>query len=153
MPIVTAYEALGTDGLRHSLLETGARAIFVDAHLLPTLATTLKSSPSLELQWLIVNHGDHIDRDDAAFEHLRELAETCPQFRIVNFEQLRQLGQDNPVDPVPPIREDLFAIYYTSGSTGTPKGVPIKHKAVIASSRPVSPLSLPWFRRGHYQYL
>lgn len=140
MPIVTAYEALGTDGLKHSLLETGARAIFVDVHLLPTLTTTLKSNPSLELQWLIVNHGNHIDRNNAAFEDLDKLVETYPQFQIVNFEQLRQLGQDSPVDSVPPTREDLFAIYYTSGSTGTPKGVPIKHKAVIASSTPVCPL-------------
>lgn len=50
-----------------------------------------------------------------------------------SFEELRHLGEKNPVDPVHPSPEDLCCIMYTSGSTDVPKGVPIKHKAVIAA--------------------
>lgn len=67
---------------------------------------------------------DDINKLKSRFEHLN----------ILSFEELRQLGQANPVDPVPPEPEDLCCIMYTSGSTGTPKGVPVKHKAVLAAS-------------------
>src|SRR5207247_1856689 len=71
-----------------------------------------------------VNQAD-IDKLKEAHEHLT----------ILSFEELRKLGEDNPVEPIPPAPEDLCCIMYTSGSTGTPKGVPLKHKAVIAASK------------------
>ena len=52
----------------------------------------------------------------------------------MSFEELRKLGEENTVDPVPPKPEDLCCIMYTSGSTGPPKGVPLTHGNVIAAS-------------------
>lgn len=67
-------------------------------------------------------------------EDINKLKSRFENLTILSFEELRQLGQDNPVDPVPPEPEDLCCIMYTSGSTGTPKGVSVKHKAVLAAS-------------------
>jgi len=41
MAIVTAYDTLGEEGLTHSLQETTAVAIFLDAHLIKTIIKPL----------------------------------------------------------------------------------------------------------------
>ncbi|CAG8982250.1 hypothetical protein HYALB_00004484 [Hymenoscyphus albidus] len=141
MPIVTAYDTLGEEGLKHSLVATKAKAIFLDPHLLTTLINPLKEAK--DIQFVIWNsqnevNQDNIDKLKKAHEHLI----------IMSFEELRKLGENNPVDPVPPAPEDLCCIMYTSGSTGPPKGVPIKHKAVIASLAGVSVIVEPYLGPG-----
>lgn len=128
MPIVTAYDTLGEQGLQHSMIATEVKAIFLDPHLLTTLINPVKKATTLK--YVIWNSQNEVKQADVdklknAHEHLT----------ILSFEELRKLGQDNPVDPVPPKPDDLCCIMYTSGSTGTPKGVPLKHRAVIASGK------------------
>ena len=53
LPIVTAYDTLGLDGLRSSLAQTASRAIFRDAALLPSLDKVLPDTASLE--FLVLN--------------------------------------------------------------------------------------------------
>ena len=127
MQVVTAYDTLGEEGLRHSLVATKSKAIFLDPHLLTTLIKPL--SEAKDIQTVIWN-----SQNDVKQENIDKLQSAHPHLKIISFEDLRKLGEQNPVDPVPPTREDLACIMYTSGSTGTPKGVPVKHKAVVASS-------------------
>jgi long-chain acyl-CoA synthetase len=128
MPIVTAYDTLGEEGLKHSLVATGAKAIFLDPHLLVTLINPLKEAT--EIKYVIWNSQNDVNQDN-----INKLQSAHPHLKIMSFEELRQLGEANPVEPVPPTPEDLCCIMYTSGSTGPPKGVPLKHKAVVASSK------------------
>lgn len=128
MPIVTAYDTLGEQGLQHSLVATGAKAIFLDPHLIPTLTNPLKEAK--DIKYVIWNSQNEVKQAD-----VDKLKQAHGHLEILSFEDLRKLGENNPVDAVPPAPEDLCCIMYTSGSTGTPKGVPLKHKAVVAAGR------------------
>ena len=128
MPIATAYDTLGEDGLRHSLLQTGSKIIYCDPHLLKTLINPLKEAK--EVQFVIYNNDGQLNPED-----VQKLQSTHNHLTIMSFPDLRRLGEENPTDTVPPEREDLCCIMYTSGSTGTPKGVPLKHKAIVAASK------------------
>jgi long-chain acyl-CoA synthetase len=126
MAIVTAYDTLGEEGLKHSMIATKAKAIFLDPHLLPTLIKPLKEAT--DIQYVIWN-----SQNDVKQENIDALKKAHDRLQILSFEELRKLGESNPVEPTPPKPEDLCCIMYTSGSTGPPKGVPLKHKAVVAA--------------------
>ncbi|KAF3767740.1 acetyl-CoA synthetase-like protein [Cryphonectria parasitica EP155] len=141
MPIVTAYDTLGEEGLRHSMVATEAKVIFLDPHLLPTLTNVLKDAT--EIRHVVWNSQNKIKQ-----EHIDKLTAAYPNVKVLSFEDLRKSGEENPVDPVPPKPEDLCCIMYTSGSTGTPKGVPLKHSNVVASVAGVSVVVQPFIGPG-----
>jgi long-chain acyl-CoA synthetase len=130
MPIVTAYDTLGEEGLTHSMVQTYAKAIFLDPALLLKLVNPLKQAK--EMKHIIYNNLSEVKQAD-----IDKLKQEHSHLNIISFEELRRLGEENPCEPVSPQPEDLCCIMYTSGSTGTPKGVPLKHKNVIAAGKVV----------------
>lgn len=141
MPIVTAYDTLGEEGLRHSMVATGAKVIFLDPHLLPTLTNVLKDAS--EIRHVVWNSQNKVKQED-----IDKLHAAYPNVKVISFDELRKLGEDNPSDPVPPDPEDLCCIMYTSGSTGTPKGVPLKHSNVVAAVAGVTVIVEPFVGPG-----
>jgi len=141
MPVVTAYDTLGEQGLKYSMVATSAKAIFLDPHLLPTLVNVLQEAK--DIRFVIWNNQNQIQQ-----AHVDQLKSAHPEIQILSFEELRKLGEENPVDAVPPTTDDLCCIMYTSGSTGTPKGVPLKHKAVVAAIAGVSAVVQPFIGPG-----
>lgn len=128
LPIVTAYDTLGEEGLEHSLTQTKAKAIYLEPHLLPKLLKPLETAK--DIQHVIYNSQAEVKQED-----IQKLKEKFSHLTIQSFDELKKLGEDNPIDPTPPKAEDLCCIMYTSGSTGTPKGVLLKHKNVVASGK------------------
>jgi long-chain acyl-CoA synthetase len=128
MAIVTAYDTLGEEGLKHSMLQTHAKLIYLDPHLLTKLINPLKEAK--DIKFVVYNTAEEVKQAD-----IDKLKEAHPELTVLSFEEVRKLGEDNPVDTVPPKREDLACIMYTSGSTGTPKGVMLTHKNVIAARK------------------
>lgn len=128
MPMVTAYDTLGEEGLKHSMQQTNAKAIFLDGTLLKKLIKPLKDLP--DVKHVIYN------KEAAEFDEgdVKKLKDAHPNITLVEFDDFVKTGADKPVEPVPPSADELCCIMYTSGSTGAPKGVMIKHSNVIGAS-------------------
>lgn len=132
MPIVTAYDTLGEEGLQHSLCQTHAKAIFLEPSLLPKLIRPLAHAK--DIRYVIYNSAAEVKQAD-----LDNLKKEHPEIVLLGLDELQSLGENNPIDPVPPRADDLCCIMYTSGSTGAPKGVLLKHRNVVAAGK--SPIS------------
>ncbi|CAB83169.1 Long-chain-fatty-acid-CoA ligase [Schizosaccharomyces pombe] len=124
IPIVTAYETLGEDGIYTSLDECKSRAIFTDPNLIPKLLGPLKQSTWVKL----------IVCSSTPSEDLVELVKsTAPDVEIITYDNLLSLGKEKPQPPHPPKADDICCYMYTSGSTGKPKGVVLLHRNIIAA--------------------
>ncbi|PNS16267.1 Long-chain-fatty-acid--CoA ligase 1 [Sphaceloma murrayae] len=142
MPIVTAYDTLGEEGLRHSMQQTGAKAIFLDGTLLRKLIKPLNEIKSIQT---VVYNKDVAEFDESG---VKALQDAHSNLLILSFEEFVKKGEDNPVDPVPPTPDDLCCIMYTSGSTGAPKGVLLKHRNVLAAIAGVNEIVGPYIGPG-----
>lgn len=128
MTIVTAYDTLGESGVEHSLLQSKPKAIFVDPHLLKTVSIPLKKAYSVEV--LIYNDASNQPVPQSQIDDFKS---SHPDLTVVSYEQLRALGEENLVDPVPPDAEETYCIMYTSGTSGVPKGVPVTHGGFVSA--------------------
>jgi long-chain acyl-CoA synthetase len=134
--IVTAYDTLGESGVEHSLVQTDAEVMYVDPHLLKTAAGPIRKS---KVRTVIVN-------EDSIFTlggEIEAYKKDNPDIRVITWEDLRKLGEENPVDPQPGNPSDVFCVMYTSGSTGLPKGACITHEALVAGGMYL-PLTSPY---------
>ncbi|KAI5795496.1 hypothetical protein DFH27DRAFT_484349 [Peziza echinospora] len=143
MSIVTAYDTLGPEGLTHSLVATGSKAIFLDPHLLPQLLKPLETAH--EIRTVIYNTESPVQQ-----KHIDQLKEKFDRLTILSYDDFVKHGQENRVEPVPPTPDDLMGIMYTSGSTGTPKGVPLTHRAVVAAVTGVTVVIGPYIGPGDF---
>lgn len=128
IPVVTSYETLGEDALKHAIDSTEPKLMFTEPQLLKQTVKMLGSCPSL--RYIVYNNTPLLD--DKLLEDIRK---QFNEVQFLSFEDLRQLGEQNPVEPVRPTADDLFCIMYTSGSTGAPKGVLIKHSTFVAAGK------------------
>ncbi|ORX97316.1 acetyl-CoA synthetase-like protein [Basidiobolus meristosporus CBS 931.73] len=122
LTIVTAYETLGADGLKHALNEGEISVVFTTAELLKVIVEIMADVPSLK----------HVIYMDKAKNAVIDSLSSNPQLSVHTYEEVRALGAENLVEASLPSPEDLACIMYTSGSTGNPKGVMLSHANVVA---------------------
>ncbi|CAF3498899.1 unnamed protein product [Fusarium graminearum] len=123
--IVTAYDSLGQSGLEHSLLQSQAEVLYIDPYLLKTATEPLKKS---KVHTIIVNEASIF----GGLDTVEAFKSANPNFKVISFDEVCELGKTTPVDPVFPKPDDLYCVMYTSGSGGVPKGVRIAHRNLVA---------------------
>lgn len=139
IPVVTAYDSLGEDGLIHSFVQTESTGIFTDNELLIKLINPLKIAKSVKF----IIHSENIDSNDKrnngliyknALNAKNEILKIRPDIKFYSYDEIIKFGKDfdNEIEFHPPNPKDLSCIMYTSGSTGTPKGVVLSHENVVA---------------------
>ena len=108
VPICTAYDSLGPDGLAHSLNEGEVRGMFTNAELLGTLAKVISKCEAVKL---IMYDGKP---EEGVVEKLQASREGM---RVVSVEEVRQIGREKPVEAKKAKSDDIYCCMYTSGSS------------------------------------
>ncbi|GMK57871.1 hypothetical protein CspeluHIS016_0407050 [Cutaneotrichosporon spelunceum] len=108
VPICTAYDSLGPEGLAHSLNETEVRAMFTNSDLLGTLSKIIGKCPTLRL---VVYDGKQ--PDEATIQKFKALRD---DIALIHMDEVRAKGKAAPKEAIPAKREDVYCCMYTSGS-------------------------------------
>ena len=119
VPICTAYDSLGPDGLTHSLNETEVRSMFTNADLLPTLTKVISKCKTVKL---VIYDGD-VDQSQ-----LDALLKASEGLKAVHIDEVIKKGKEQPVEAKKAKKDEPFCCMYTSGSSeynGTMQRVPL----------------------------
>lgn len=127
VPIVTAYDTLGEEGLTHSMVQTKTVGVLVDNENLHTLVNPLKKATDIRL--VIYRH--KMDNPDEN-KDIKAIRAVRDNIKVISFDEVVALGKEHPHEPSPPKADDVCTIMYTSGSTGPPKGVVLLHSTILS---------------------
>ncbi|KAF7456944.1 long-chain-fatty-acid--CoA ligase 5 [Cryptosporidium felis] len=129
------YDALGSDGVAHSINMVGSSTVVVSMEAIKTILGVLAKTPKVRYLVLLrpEDGGDlnyPLDKVEVNSDTLKAYGVEVPiseyeirkDINFVTFEAVMKIGQLNLKEPTPSGYEDINSIYFTSGTTGVPKG-------------------------------
>ncbi|KAK6850768.1 AMP-binding enzyme [Apiospora arundinis] len=141
MTIATAYDTLGSSGVQHSLVQTGAKAMFTDPHLLKTASGPLKEAK--DVQFLIWNDMSNMPFSDEGIESFKK---SNQHLKVLSFSELRALGESNPTPPRPAQAEGSLLHHVHIGYKWSSEG---RLHAVIAETVSTRDVILAYLPLAH----
>ncbi|KCV71792.1 hypothetical protein H696_01210 [Fonticula alba] len=119
--LIPIYDSFKCDQLKPIIQGQAMRAIIATSAQIDILLAGREEFPSLTILVCV----------DPITESQRALS-TEKDLRLMTFDEVVQLGKDNPLPHQPPSLDDVAVVCYTSGTTGTPKGAMLTHGNIMA---------------------
>ena len=129
------YDALGPEGVAHSVNLVGSSTMVVSMEALKTVLGVIGKIPKLKYLILLrpEDGGDlsyPLDRVERTVDFLTAYGVKVPlsgvdigqDVQFMTFEAIMRLGELNLKMHTPSGYDDVNSVYFTSGTTGTPKG-------------------------------
>ena len=130
---VSLYDTLGPETTEYIINHSNLACVVTSIVHVPVLLKLKARCPTLK----IIVCMDLMHEGDQPQQSKRELLHHFAEERGVSlhcFEDVEELGKQNPRPFNPPSPQDTITINYTSGTTGNPKGVVLTHANAIAAT-------------------
>lgn len=133
--VVPLNETLGTQALITAFNETEMNGAVVEIELWEScLQALVPSLPTLQ-NVVLLRQGDCFFNEtekNADFEEKFKAARSkFPEIKFYTFQDLRRIGEQQPMQPVKVSPDAVPVMYYTSGTTAIPKAVIMTHRGLI----------------------
>mmetsp|Transcript_23840 Transcript_23840/g.28795 ORF Transcript_23840/g.28795 Transcript_23840/m.28795 type:complete len:779 (-) Transcript_23840:454-2790(-) len=144
--VATSYATLGVDSVANAIQETNAAVLVCNYNSVKKMLAMKAQCPTLKT----IIYTRHYVVDDAP-----PLQSTDPSVQVLSFDEVVELGAQNPVPVTPPTPSTLGLLMYTSGSTGKPKGVMITQRSLVSAIASMYQHidETAWVERGKECYL
>ncbi|KNC98543.1 uncharacterized protein SPPG_06233 [Spizellomyces punctatus DAOM BR117] len=149
---VALYDTLGPETTEFILNHADVPIVVTSIDKVPILLKLSEQIPTLKAIVVMESLTPGATNGPSAYSVLKQWA-TEKEIALYEFNEVEELGKQNPVPLRLPVPDDIWCICYTSGTTGNPKGALLTHANAVAVQR-ATEMTIPmWKDDIHCSYL